>query len=80
MTEDTSAKLMKWPSLRGERISPNDGAIPYAVMEGSLRDCVANLQSKPAASHGLYEIRLRDGSVLSAAEAIARVNECNPPS
>jgi hypothetical protein len=46
---------MKWTSLRGERVSAKDGASPYTIMHGSLRDCVDALRGKPEASHKLYE-------------------------
>lgn len=71
MSSDTPAKLMKWPSLHGERISPKDGAQPYTISQGTLGECIGSLQAKPAASLHLYEIRLSDGSVVSADEAIA---------
>ncbi len=73
MTTDTTAKLMKWPSLNGERISPKDGASPYTIMNGSLRDCVDALHGKPEASHKLYEVHTGDGAIMSAAEALALV-------
>ena len=71
MNDYTSAKLMKWPSLGAERISPQDGASPYTIMRGSLRDCVDALRNKPEASHHLYEIHTSDSTVMSATEAIA---------
>lgn len=82
MTTDTTAKLMKWPSLNGERISPKDGASPYTVAHGSLRDCVDTLRAKPETSHKLYEIHTGDGAIMSAAEALALVptRESYPPS
>jgi hypothetical protein len=81
MNDDTSAKLMKWPSLGGERISPKDGASPYTIMRGSLRDCVDALRSKPAASYPLYEIHTGDSAVMSATEAMALMprREDQPP-
>lgn len=71
MNDDASAKLMKWPSLRGKRISPKDGASPFTIMRGSLRDCVDALRSKPESSHHLYELHTGDSAVMSAAEAMA---------
>lgn len=73
---------MKWPSLRGERISPKDGAALYAIERNSLRDCADVLRSKPEASHKLYEIHRSDGAIMSAAEALALVpkKESQPPS
>jgi hypothetical protein len=81
MTSDTTAKLMKWPSLNGERISPTDGAAPYTIMQGSLRDCVDALRGKPASSHQLYEMHMGDGGIMSASEALALVptRENDPP-
>ncbi len=81
MTSDTSAMLMKWPSLRGERVSPKDGAVPYTIMRGSLRDCVDALRGKPEVSHHLYEVHMSDGAVMSAAEVLALVpkKEGQPP-
>ena len=73
MIIDTSAKLMKWPSLRGERVSAKDGAAPYTIMRGSLRDCIDALRGKPEASHKLYEVHTGDGAILSAAVALALV-------
>lgn len=73
MTTDTTATLMKWPSLNGERISTKDGAAPYTIMRGSLRECVDALSGKPEASHKLYEIHMGDGAIMSAAEALALV-------
>jgi hypothetical protein len=77
MNDDTSAKLIKWPSLGGQRISPKDGASPYTIMRGSLRDCVDTLRSKPESSHHLYEIRT-GGTVMSAAEAMTLIREHGP--
>jgi hypothetical protein len=82
MNDDTSAKLMKWPSLGGERISPKDGAAPYTIMHGSMRECVDALRNKPEASHHLYEIHAGNGAVMSAAEALSLMpkrEECPPP-
>lgn len=81
MNDATSAKLMKWPSLGGERISSKDGASPYTVMHGSLRECVDALRPKPESSHNLYEIHVGDGAIMTAAEALALVpmRESHPP-
>jgi hypothetical protein len=76
---ETPAKLMKWPSLKGERISPEDGAAPYTIVQASLADCVRRLLSKPESQRHLYEIHTSDGTVLSAANAIALHND-QPPS
>jgi hypothetical protein len=81
MTTDTFATLMKWPSLNGERISPKDGAAPYTIMRGSLRECVDALRAKPEASHKLYEVHTGDVAIMSAAEALALVpkTDAHPP-
>lgn len=82
MNDDTSAKLMKWPSLGGQRISPKDGASPYTITRGSLCDCVDALRGKPESSHHLYEIHTGDSIVISAAEAMALIpkrEEYPPP-
>ena len=81
MTTNTTAKLMKWPTLHGERISAKDRASRYTIMHGSLRDCVDALHGKPEASHKLYEVHTGDGAIMSAAEALALVptRESYPP-
>jgi len=79
MTTDATATLMKWPSLNGERISAKDGASPYTIMHGSLRDCVDALRAKPDASHKLYEVHTVDGAIMSAAEALALVSTREDP-
>lgn len=79
MADDTAAKLMKWPSLHGERISPKDGAAPYTIMRGSLRECIEVLRNKSESSHHLYEIHMSDGAVLSAADALGLVGSRHPP-
>jgi hypothetical protein len=68
---DTPAKLMKWPSLNGERVSARDGAVLYTVFHGTLAECIQQLQEKVASQHHLYEIHTGDGTVLSATDAIA---------
>lgn len=68
---DAPAKLKKWPSLKGERISAQDGAVPYTIVQSSLADCVRRLLSKPESQRHLYEIQTSDGTVLSAADALA---------
>lgn len=51
---DASAALKKWPSIKGQRVSPADGAAPYTVFAGNLGECIREFLTKPA-SH-LYEI------------------------
>lgn len=67
---DIPAKLMKWPSVRGERVSARDGAIPYAILHAPLRNCVERLRAKPESARHLYEIHLPGGDVLSADDAL----------
>lgn len=81
MSDETLAMLMKWPSINSQRVSQKDGAAPYTIMRGALRDCVVALRSKPEFTHHLYEVRLADGSILSAIEALALFpkNNDHPP-
>lgn len=74
-----SAKLKKWPSLNGERVSARDGAVPYTLVEASLADCIRRLATKPESQRHLYEIHTSDETVLTAAEALALQND-QPPS
>lgn len=67
----TAANLKKWPSLAGERISSQDGAVPYTLVVGTLVDCIRGLLSKPEAQRHLYEIHLENGQLLSATDALA---------
>jgi hypothetical protein len=64
---------MKWPSLKGERISKRDGANPYTIVQTKLADCVRRLAGKPESQCHLYEIHTEDGTVLSAADALEMV-------
>lgn len=75
-----SARLMKWPSVAGERVS-TDGTAPYTITHGALRECVDALRRKPQSTYHLYEVRLEDGSAFSAAEALALIprNDGHPP-
>ena len=75
---DIRAKLMKWPSLRGERVSARDGAIPYTILQAPLPDCVDRLRTKPESTRHLYEIHLPGGAVLSADEAL-HADDQQPP-
>lgn len=78
MANETSARLMKWPSLSDQRIS---GATPYTLRYGDLQVCTDFLRKKPISTHHLYEIYFDDDAVLSAAEALALVanNNDTPP-
>jgi hypothetical protein len=53
---DAPATLRKWPSLNNEPISAADGARPYLILEGTLRECMDAFMSKPISQHHLYEI------------------------
>ncbi len=64
---------MKWPSLKGERISKRDGAIPYTIVQTKLADCAHRLATKPESQRHLYEVHTADGTVLSAADALEMV-------
>jgi hypothetical protein len=75
---DIRAKLMKWPSLGGERVSARDGAIPYTILQAPLPDCVDRLRVKPESTRHLYEIHLPGGAVLSADEAL-HADDQQPP-
>ena len=77
MDHDAPTKLMKWPSLNGERFSVRDGATPYAVFHGTLAECIREVQAKPASQHHLYEIH-SGAEVLSVADALALQND-QPP-
>lgn len=76
---DAPAKLMKWPSINNERVSKRDGAVPYTIVATSLSDCIRRLATKPESQRHLYEIHTSDGTVLSAADAIALQNDQPPP-
>ena len=76
---DTPAKLMKWPSLNGQRISAKDGARPYTLIEASFSDCLRRLLSKQESQRHLYEIHTGDGTVVSAADALAMDKDQPPP-
>jgi hypothetical protein len=79
---DVPAALRKWPSIKGERISPADGAAPYTVFAGTLNECIREFLAKPASQHHLYEVSTDpqpafDRTVLAAAdltEIIARAD------
>lgn len=73
---DAPAKLMKWPSLNGERISVRDGANPYTIVSATLSNCVRRLATKSESQRHLYEIHTSpqpafDTAVLPASEALA---------
>ena len=53
---DAAAVLRKWPSIRNERVSVEDGGRPYLIAEGSLDECIGQFMQKPFDQHHLYEI------------------------
>ncbi|MFL6505805.1 MAG: hypothetical protein ACJ8KC_10380 [Candidatus Udaeobacter sp.] len=53
---DAPAVLRKWPSIRNERVSVEDGGRPYLIAEGTLDECIGQFMRKPATQHHLYEI------------------------
>jgi hypothetical protein len=72
---DAPAKLMKWPSLKGERISVRDGANPYTIVGATLANCIRRLAAKPESQRHLYEIHTSpqpafDLGILPASEAL----------
>ena len=74
---DARATLLKWPSLKNERISAADGGRPYSIFEGTLDDCVRQFMAKPASQSHLYEIHTsQQGELISpvlSAEQIVEV-------
>ena len=50
---DAPAVLLKWPSIKNERVS---NSRPYLVSEGTLDDCIRQFMAKPVSQHHLYEI------------------------
>jgi len=53
---DAPAVLRKWPSIRNERVSVQDGGRPYLIAEGTLNECIGQFMRKPVDQHHLYEI------------------------
>jgi hypothetical protein len=53
---DAPSALRKWPSIKGERVSPADGAAPYMVFEGTLDECLREFSVKPIGQHHLYDV------------------------
>jgi hypothetical protein len=50
------ATLRKWPSIRTERVSAADGAVPYLILDGTLDECIQKFMAMPVGQHHLYEI------------------------
>jgi hypothetical protein len=64
---DAPATLLKWPSIKNERVSIVDGGRPYAIVGGTLDDCIRQFMSKPASQHHLYEIHTTPQAELVSA-------------
>jgi hypothetical protein len=65
---DAPAILRKWPSFKSERVST--AALPYLLLDGTLRECIRAFIAKPKSQHHLYEIHTAPqgeiiGSVVS---------------
>ena len=73
-----SAKLKKWPSLNGERVSARDGAVPYTLVEASLADCIRRLATKPESQRHLYEIHTSDETVRPQTRSHCRTISLRP--
>ena len=68
---DAPAVLLKWPSIKNERVSTADGARPYAIVDGTLDDCIRQFLAKPIHTRHLYEIHTSPqapfvGAIVSA--------------
>jgi hypothetical protein len=61
------ATLRKWPSLKNERVSPSLGARPYAIIDGTLDECIGRFMSQPLSQQHLYEIHTTPQSDLVSA-------------
>jgi hypothetical protein len=53
---DAPAVLLKWPSIKNERVSIADGGRPYSIVEDTLDGCIRQFLAKPVSQHHLYEI------------------------
>lgn len=61
------AALRKWPSRNNEAISAADGARPYLILDGTLRECIDGFMAKPIVQQHLYEIHTApQGEIISA--------------
>ena len=64
---DAPAVLLKCPSIKNERVSTADGARPYAIVDGTLDDCIRQFLAKPISQHHLYEMHTApQGELVSA--------------
>jgi hypothetical protein len=53
---DAPSALRKWPSIKGERVSPADRAAPYKIFVGTLDECIREFSAKPISQHHLYDV------------------------
>jgi hypothetical protein len=53
---DAPSALRKWPSIKGERVSPADGAAPHKIFVGTLDECIREFSAKPISQHHLYDV------------------------
>jgi hypothetical protein len=53
---DAPSALRKWPSIKGEPVSPADGTAPHMVFEGTLDECIREFSAKPISQHHLYDV------------------------
>ena len=53
---DAPSAVRKWPSIKGERVSPADGAAPYKIFVGTLDECIREFSAKPISQHHLYDV------------------------
>jgi len=73
---DAPATLLKWPSIKNERVSIVDGGRPYAIVGGTLDDCIRQFMSKPASQRHLYEIHtVPQGELVSAVLSAEQIVE-----
>jgi hypothetical protein len=57
---DAPSALRKWPSIKGEWVSPADGAAPYMIFVGTLDECIREFSAKPISQHHLYDVATGD--------------------
>ena len=55
---EASATLRKWPSVKGERLPSQASGRSYLIFEGTLNQCIRQLNEKPASARRLYEIEI----------------------
>jgi len=70
---DVPAVLRKKPSVNGQPTQHVDWPNPYLVFDGTLRECIAQLLTKPEGQRHLYEIHIagqgdHPGKVLTSSQ------------